>query len=194
MRSLTVVRDKEGTIKIAQFGSLWDPDYPNAAAECVEYFERVAKDSCRLDVIEKKIEKIKFFDSQERINFLKRLQSGNKSAASYSEQFLESDIGVHILDKVEQFTAKTRLTSYYKYIGDTMFASYVFEIDFSQGVARILYMCREIFHHKFREGRENRFTAKKKKKAAAIEKAQEQENEIEKRVSQQTRRKKSTHT
>lgn len=175
MRSLTVVRDGDGAIKIAQFGNVWDqPDSwcesdPNAFQEACDFFTSYVDNRDKLALLEKKIAHIKFFSEQEYIDFAQKMRANNKAAWRYSAEFLDAGVGVYLLDKAEEFNAKTRLTSYYKYIGDTMFASVIFEIDFSQGFARILNGSREIYHNQFRDAKETRFSAKQKKRQQAKE-------------------------
>ena len=170
MRSLTIVRDQDGAIKIAQFGNVWDQPSgwgesdPNAFPKACDFFTQYVDNRERLDLLEKKIQHIKFFSEQEYIEFNKKIRANNKSAWIYDDEFLDAQVGVYILDKADKFTARTRLTSYYKYVGDTMFASVTFEIDFSQGLARILNNGREIYRNQFRDARETRFTAKQKKR------------------------------
>ena len=170
MRSLTIVRDQDGAIKIAQFGNVWDQpggwgeSDPDAFQKACDFFTQYADNREKLGLLEKKIQHIKFFSEQEYIEFNKKIRANNKTAWKYDEEFLDAQVGVYLLDKADRFTAKTRLTSYYKYVGDTMFASVIFEIDFSQGVARILNSGQEIYRNQFRDARETQFTAKQKKR------------------------------
>lgn len=156
MRSLTVVKDEVGNVKIAQFGSVWDADFPNALDEHFNYFKNWVETPSNLELLKKKINLISFFSADERVKFNRKLEEDNNKTINYSNDFLDAEIGVHILDKASTFTSKTRLENYYKYIEDTMFASVIFEINFQKGIAQMRVNGIPQYTHKFAEEKENK--------------------------------------
>ena len=155
MRSLTVVKDEEGNVKIAQFGSFFDnEENRNKYDQDYDYFKNWVEKEENLNLLKEKIKKIKFFSSEEYIEFSSKIRRNNKSAWEYDDKFLDASIGVHLLDRTPEFNSKTRLTSYYKYVNDTMFASIIYEIDFQKGIAQVSINRRPQYTHQFAEPKE----------------------------------------
>lgn len=155
MRSLTIVKDEEGNVKIAQFGSFFDnEENRNKYDQDYDYFKNWVEKEENLNLLKEKIKKIKFFSSEEYIEFSSRIRRNNKSAWEYDDKFLDASIGVHLLDRTPEFNSKTRLTSYYKYVNDTMFASIIYEIDFQKGIAQVSINRRPQYTHQFAEPKE----------------------------------------
>lgn len=155
MRSLTIVKDEEGNVKIAQFGSFFDnEENRNKYDQDYDYFKNWVEKEKNLNLLKEKIKKIKFFSSEEYIEFSSRIRRNNKSAWEYDDKFLDASIGVHLLDRTPEFNSKTRLTSYYKYVNDTMFASIIYEIDFQKGIAQVSINRRPQYTHQFAEPKE----------------------------------------
>ena len=154
MRSLTVVKDIEGNVKIAQFGNVWEEDEPNIYTNWCNYFKEYVQNKSKMDLLLKQLPKIKFFSPEEYIEFQKKIQKESKIAYKYDNEFLVVEIGVHILDRAPEFNKNTRLESYYKYVGDTMFASVIFEIDFNKGLATIKNLSNIVFSYRFSEAHE----------------------------------------
>ena len=134
MRSLTVVTDACGEVKIAQFGRFEETD----EEKNTQFFINYVTNDINLKNLQKNISKIRFFKEEEGNVFYNNLFKGVKYANEYYDKFLDSSIGVRILDRADAFSQKTRLTSYYKHVKDPMFASIIFEINFQSGVAKII--------------------------------------------------------
>lgn len=150
MRSLTVVKDEEGNVKIAQYGSTFEFKENGKIYEVESgYFKNWVENQNNLNLLKEKIKKIKFFSPEEYIKFSSKIKRNNKNAWDYDNNFLEASVGVHILDRVPEFNSKTRLTSYYKYVNDIMFTSILFEIDFQKGCAQIFINKKPQYKHQF---------------------------------------------
>lgn len=179
MRSLTVVKDEEGNVKIAQFGSVFDcEETKNEYDLQSEYFRNWVENQDNLDLLKEKIKKIKFFTSEEYIEFSSKIRKNNKAAWDYDDKFLDANVGVHILDRTSEFNARTRLTSYYKYIDDTMFASVIFEINFQKGFAQISINRRAQYVHQFAEPKEVKEENIKPKRGRRKKTEEEQYNDF----------------
>lgn len=155
MRSITVVRDKQGNIKIAQFGSIWEGDNPNSCAGAVKFFKDFVSDKNNIELLIKQMSKIQFFTDSEWADYQKDLYERKKKAQDYWEEFLDADVGVYILSKIDKFNKNTRLISDYKNVGDTMFAPMVFEIDLHKGIASISYLSGNIFSFRVGEAQKS---------------------------------------
>lgn len=144
-RTITVVKDEEGKVKIAQFGSCWEEDNPNCVNEQISFFKNFASSTDSILTLRKNIGKIAFFSEQEYADYNRGLRKGNKTETEYEEEFMDSSVGVYILEKAKKFTAKTRLVSCYKHIDDAMFSSMRFFIDFQSNTAKIVSNRDEVF-------------------------------------------------
>lgn len=144
-RTITVVKDEEGKVKIAQFGSCWEEDNPNCVNEQISFFKNFVSSADSILTLRKNIGKIAFFSEQEYSDYTRGLRKGNKTETEYEEEFMDSSVGVYILEKAKKFTAKTRLVSCYKHIDDAMFSSMRFFIDFQSNTAKIVSNRDEVF-------------------------------------------------
>lgn len=144
-RTITVVKDEEGKVKIAQFGSCWEEDNPDCVNEQISFFKKFVSSTDSLLTLRKNIGKIAFFSEQEYAEYSRGLSKGNKTETEYEEEFMDSSVGVYILGKASKFNSKTRLVSYYKYIDDVMFSSMRFFVDFQDNTAKIISNMNEVF-------------------------------------------------
>ena len=144
-RTVTVVKDEEGKVKIAQFGSCWEEDNPDCVNEQISFFKKFVSSTDSILTLRKNIGKIAFFSEQEYIEYNRGLRKGNKAETEYEEEFMDSSVGVYILEKASKFNSKTRLVSYYKYIDDVMFSSMRFFVDFQDNTAKIISNMNEVF-------------------------------------------------
>ena len=69
LRTITVVKDEEGKVKIAQFGSCWEEDNPNCVNEQVDFFKEFVSSKEELSILKKGIGKISFFSDKEYIDY-----------------------------------------------------------------------------------------------------------------------------
>ena len=161
MRTLTVVKDQDGNVKIAQFGNTEYEENPSTIDEIISYFKTFVEDKSNLNALEKKISNIKFFTEAEWISFQKDLFKGLKSALTYYANFIDSNVGHNILSLSSSFTTKTRLISYYKYLNDFMFAQVQLVIDFSNGEAFVKLSGENMYSFKFGEKKNTRFSTRK---------------------------------
>lgn len=145
LRTLTTVRDEEGKVKISQFGSCWEEDNPNCVNEQISFFKNFVSSTDSILTLRKNIGKIAFFSEQEYSDYTRGLRKGNKTETEYEEEFMDSSVGVYILEKAKKFSTKTRLVSCYKHVDDAMFSSMRFFIDFQSNTAKIVSNRDEVF-------------------------------------------------
>ena len=157
MRTLTIVKDSDGKPKIAQFGSCCYQDDEQLLDEYESFFVSFIDDTKKVKLLQKKIESIKFFSEQEWIDFQKKLFKGNKTEVNYATTFLDESVGVYIIDKLNEFTEKTRLLSFNKYSNDFLFYDIKFEIDFNENCAKMTVNGSERINKKL-QGKEEKNT------------------------------------
>lgn len=159
MRSLTVVKDELGNVKIAQFGNVVEEEgfTEQSSVERVStFFQTFVLDSSNISKLQRHIEQISFFQPSELNRFyFDLIRQSKASNLKYYNNFLDVEIGVEILGKCSEFNSKTRLVSYYAYAKDIMFAPLYFEINYATGQALIRYHGSTIFQHKIGEPNTN---------------------------------------
>ena len=168
LRTLTIVKDNDGRVKIAQFGSCWVDDEPTCASDQMQFFEDFVSSEEKVTSLKKGIDKIAFFSEQEYIEYSRGLRNGNKRETTYEKEFMDSSVGVYILGKCDKFNSKTRLISYYKYADDALFSSARYIIDFQSNTAKIVTNREEVFSCEL-PIKVNRTKAKKEEPHAAQE-------------------------
>ena len=144
-RTITVAKDEEGKVKIAQFGSCWEEDNPNCVNEQISFFKNFVSSVDSILTLRKNIGKVSFFSEQEYSDYNRGLRKGNKTETEYEEEFMDSSVGVYILEKAKKFSTITRLVSCYKHVDDAMFSSMRFFIDFQSNTAKIVSNRDEVF-------------------------------------------------
>ena len=154
MRSLTVVKDELGNVKVAQFGSVVGEDVEESqlVEDACLLFKTFVSEAANISGLSQKIKQISFFQPAEYAEFFFSLiQQPTTSKLSYYNTFLDAEIGVKILERYPRFNSKTHLVSYYNYTRDIMFAPLYFEINYSTGQALIRYQGNTIFQLKIGE-------------------------------------------
>lgn len=154
MRSLTVVKDELGNVKVAQFGSIVGEDVEESqlVEDACLLFKTFVSEAANISGLSQKIKQISFFQPAEYTKFFFSLiRQPTTSKLSYYNTFLDAEIGVKILERYLRFNSKTRLVSYYNYTRDIMFAPLYFEINYSTGQSLIRYQGNTIFQLKIGE-------------------------------------------
>lgn len=146
VRTLTIVKDSEGKVRIAQFGSNSDEE-ENSVSDQIDFFKKFVSNENLVQMLSKKILKVSFFSEPEFSDFCRGLYKGNKRETDYDNEFLDTSVGVYILQKFEKFNSGTRLLSFYKFLEDSMFASIKFLIDFQKKIATITDCSGYIFRY-----------------------------------------------
>ena len=131
MRSLTIVKNEKGEVKIAQFGRT---DERDKQVE-IDQFMTFISDAKKLDGLKKAITYVSFWTEKTQGGFLKSLMAGNKTAVEHYEKYLDPEIGVGILDAVLGTKKEIKLYGYATKADDFMFCDIVFTIDFSKNKA-----------------------------------------------------------
>lgn len=139
-RNLTMVINKEGETKIAQYGQ-WD-GYPEGQGRVILTFLNRRKSS-GFKKFQKKLELVHFSTEEEEKEMQKFSESiGSKDgwmtmeqSAKYHERYplLTRDLGGAILKSVDKLTKPTFLQDSTDFAGDGLFCEYAYVVDFKKG-------------------------------------------------------------
>lgn len=143
MRTITIVRDLEGKIRIAQFGNYRPLDYDDTRtnADIVEdmntQFTNFIHDISKIKTLLSKLSHISFFPKGSIDAYVITL-SNKKKDQEYYLKYLDDTIGVQILNNIVNFKDKEiKLTDYSAHSKDGLFSDIVYEIDFKNNLYKI---------------------------------------------------------
>ena len=131
MRRLLTVIDRNGKTKIEHFINT-ATDFEPDIAFLTDFIGRNDK----LRMLEKTAEKSAFFSAKESSDFFARLLKGNKKETEYYLTFLDSGVGVEILNSLIESKQK-ELRFYSVRCKDSMFVENLYEINFRERLLKI---------------------------------------------------------
>jgi hypothetical protein len=126
-RNLTVVKDLEGTTKIAQYGQ-WD-GYPSYSGIKVLEFLR---DKVNRDNLLVELQNVEFVDDQKVDELYKQYESTDWENKEFLNAYpgLHRDTGVGILEVVANSMAPIKTVDNSEFRNDTLFCEGIYEVDF----------------------------------------------------------------
>ena len=127
-RNLTVVKNKEGETKIAQYGQ-WD-GYPSySGIQALEFLRN--KDWQAL--LQSKLDLVQFVDDEEVDELYKQYESTDWENKEFLNAYpgLHRDSGIGILAVVASATAPIKTVDNSEFANDTLFCEGIYEVDFS---------------------------------------------------------------
>jgi len=127
-RNLTVVKNLEGTTKIAQYGQ-WD-GYPSYSGIQALGFLR---DKVNRDNLLVELQNVQFVGDEEVDTLYKQYESTDWENKDFLNAYpgLHRDTGVGILSVVANATAPIKSVDNTEFANDTLFCEGVYEVDFS---------------------------------------------------------------
>ena len=127
-RNLTVVKNLEGTTKIAQYGQ-WD-GYPSYTGIQALNFLR---DKVNRDNLLVELQLVEFVGDEEVDTLYKQYESTDWENKDFLNAYpgLHRDTGVKILEVVANATEKIKTVDNSEFRNDTLFCEGVYEVDFS---------------------------------------------------------------
>jgi hypothetical protein len=127
-RNLTVVKNLEGTTKIAQYGQ-WD-GYPSYSGVQALAFLR---DKVNRDNLMVELQLVEFVGDEEVDTLYKQFESTDWENKDFLNAYpgLHRDTGVKILEVVANATEKIKTVDNSEFRNDTLFCEGVYEVDFS---------------------------------------------------------------
>jgi hypothetical protein len=126
-RNLTVVKNLEGTTKIAQYGQ-WD-GYPSYSGIKVLEFLR---DKTNRDNLLVELQNVEFVDDQKVDELYKQYESTDWENKEFLNAYpgLHRDTGVGILEVVANSMAPIKTVDNSEFRNDTLFCEGIYEVDF----------------------------------------------------------------
>jgi hypothetical protein len=127
-RNLTVVKDKSGTNRIAQYGQ-WD-GYPSySGIQALEFLRN--KDWQAL--LESKLDKVEFVSDEEVDKLYKQFETTDWENKDFLNAYpgLHRDTGIGILAVVANATDTIKSVDNTEFANDSLFCEGIYEVDFS---------------------------------------------------------------
>ena len=127
-RNLTVVKNLEGTTKIALYGQ-WD-GYPEYSGIQALSFLR---DESNQEMLRNKLTLVEFIDEEEANAIWEGFDHDDNDPTKYLMEYpgLHRDTGIKILEAVANANATVKMIDNSEFRNDTLFCEGVYEVDFS---------------------------------------------------------------
>lgn len=148
MRSVTIVKDAKGVVKVGQFGNyiqidwLDEPDKTDneLLEEYRQYIIEFFRDEKKVKKLQENIAHLSFYTSKDMSDFNAMYNSNRKADVEYCNTWLDMYTGIRILDTiVSHSTSKVKLEDYSTKAIDPMFAEVIFDIDFQKKYVEMRY-------------------------------------------------------
>jgi hypothetical protein len=129
-RNLTVVKDKKGTTKVAQYGQ-WD-GYPQHSGILALEFLR---DEANQENLRNRLTLVEFIDDQEAEAIWEGFDHDDNDPTKYTKEYpgLSRDTGIGIILAIASATETLKTIDNSEFRNDELFCEGVYEIDFSLG-------------------------------------------------------------
>ena len=127
-RNLTVVKNLEGTTKIALYGQ-WDgyPEY--SGIQSLSFL----RDESNQEMLRNKLTLVEFIDEEEANAIWEGFDHDDNDPTKYLMEYpgLHRDTGIKILEAVANANATVKMIDNSEFRNDTLFCEGVYEVDFS---------------------------------------------------------------
>jgi hypothetical protein len=129
-RNLTVVKNLEGTTKIALYGQ-WD-GYPQYSGITALAFLR---DEANQELLRDRLTLVEFIDDEEANTIYESFDHDDNDPTKYLMEYpgLHRDTGIKILEAVANANATVKMIDNSEFRNDELFCEGVYEVDFSIG-------------------------------------------------------------
>lgn len=127
-RNLTVVKDKNGTTRVAQYGQ-WD-GYPQySGIEALKFL----REEMNQEKLLKRLTLVQFIDDQEAEAIWEGFDHDDNDPTKYDLEYpgLTRNTGIGILEAVASSTATLKTIDNSEFANDTLFCEGIYEVDFS---------------------------------------------------------------
>jgi hypothetical protein len=135
-RNLTVVKNLEGTTKIAQYGQ-WD-GYPSySGIQALEFL----RDKVNRDNLLVELQNVQFVGDEEVDTLYKQYESTDWENKDFLNAYpgLHRDTGVGILEVVANSASTIKTVDNTEFANDTLFCEGIYEVDFSTNKFTTIY-------------------------------------------------------
>lgn len=145
MRSLTIIKNVDGKIKVAQFSNYlpctWSDEYESSESvlkKSVESFINILSNKENVRKICNSLVHIDFYNSKDNSSFYKMFTSQKRSDRDYYNRWFEHTTGDQILIEILKGVPKNlKLQDYSSRMNDKMFSDVVFVVDFQKMTADV---------------------------------------------------------
>lgn len=127
-RNLTVVKDKNGTTRVAQYGQ-WD-GYPQySGIEALKFL----REEMNQEKLLKRLTLVQFIDDQEAEAIWEGFDHDDNDPTKYDLEYpgLTRNTGIGILEAVANATETLKTIDNSEFANDTLFCEGIYEVDFS---------------------------------------------------------------
>jgi hypothetical protein len=127
-RNLTVVKDKTGTTRVAQYGQ-WDGYPEHSGLKALDFLRDEILKNTLLD----RLTLVEFIDDQEAEAIWEGFDHDSNDPTKYTNEYpgLSRDTGIDILVAVASATETLKTIDNSEFAKDTLFCEGIYEIDFS---------------------------------------------------------------
>jgi hypothetical protein len=127
-RNLTVVKNLEGTTKIAQYGQ-WDGYPQHSGIQALAFL----RDKVNRDNLLVELQQVEFIDDQEAEAIWEGFDHDSNDPTKYLKAYpgLHRDTGVDILSVVANTMSPIKTIDNSEFANDTLFCEGIYEVDFS---------------------------------------------------------------
>jgi hypothetical protein len=129
-RNLTVVKDKTGTTRVAQYGQ-WDGYPEHSGLKALDFLRDEILKNTLLD----RLTLVEFIDDQEAEAIWEGFDHDSNDPTKYTNEYpgLSRDTGIDILVAIASATETLKTIDNSDFANDTLFCEGIYEIDFSIG-------------------------------------------------------------
>jgi hypothetical protein len=127
-RNLTVVKNLEGTTKVAQYGQ-WDGYPQHSGIVALEFL----RDKVNRDNLLVELQNVEFVSEEESDKLFNSIDSHDENATTFLETFpgLHRDTGIDILGVVANSMGTIKTIDNSEFRNDTLYCEGIYEVDFS---------------------------------------------------------------
>lgn len=129
-RNLTVVKDKNGTTRVAQYGQ-WDGYPQHSGIEALKFL----REEMNQEKLLKRLTLVQFIDEEEANAIYEGFDHDDNDPTKYLMEYpgLHRDTGIKILEAVANATETLKTIDNSEFRNDELFCEGVYEVDFSLG-------------------------------------------------------------
>lgn len=141
MRSLTIIKDEEGKIKVANFGNYrqcdWLDEPVKSGSQLIDefrdYLVKFTLDKTKMKKLLDSIKNVSFYTSKDSGEFYRMFHSTRKQDIETYDKFFDDMVGIYVLDNlINTNTGGLKLHDYSARLTDGMFVDLVFIVDFQK--------------------------------------------------------------
>lgn len=141
LRSLIVIKNEEGKIKVANFGNYrqcdWSDEPVKSSSQLIDefrdYLVKFTLDKIKMKKLLDSIKNVSFYTSKDSGEFYRMFHSNRKRDIETCDKFFDDMVGIYVLDNLINTNTKgLKLHDYSTRMNDSVFVDLIFIIDFKK--------------------------------------------------------------